>query len=94
MICGILSIVLSCCCTWLGVPAAIAAVILAIVERSKNGKFSGFAIAGLICGIVGIVSVIANIIVGAFLGASGALDDIFSELGGSGYDYYDSYYYY
>ncbi|MBQ6893621.1 MAG: DUF4190 domain-containing protein, partial [Clostridia bacterium] len=55
MICGIVAILLACCCAVAGAILGIAAVVLAIVERSKTGKFSGFALAGLICGGVGVV---------------------------------------
>ena len=57
MILGILSIPL-CCCTYTSFIAfvmAVVAIVLAIVDKKKNGKFSGFSLAGLICGIVGAV---------------------------------------
>lgn len=62
MILGILS-VLCCAGGCLGTFFAIAAIILAIVEKSKTGKMSGMALAGLITGIAGIVVTIISTIV-------------------------------
>ncbi len=55
MICGILSVLGGCCCFGITAIPAIAAIILTLVEKSKRGKMSGMALAGLICGIVGVV---------------------------------------
>ena len=54
MILGILS-VLCCAGGCMGFIFSIVATVLAIVEKSKNGKMSGMALAGLITGIAGIV---------------------------------------
>jgi len=67
MIVGIISIPLVCC--WiLGVPASIAAIILGIVGRQKasNGEASngGQALAGLICGGVGLLISVASLVLG------------------------------
>ena len=94
MICGIASVVLSCCCGALGMILGIAAIVLAIIERNKTKRFSKFALAGLICGIAGIIffgaSLIINIvtaIIGAAAPSSIGLDyDIFEDL--NGYYYY------
>ena len=65
LVCGILSIILGCCasllspcCGTIGILPAIAAIVLAFITKSKSEdkKFSGYAKAGLICGIVGILS--------------------------------------
>lgn len=53
MILGILSVLMG-CCYGSGFLFAVAAVILAIVDKKKNGKFTGMALAGLICGCVGL----------------------------------------
>lgn len=51
MVCGICSIVL--CCVGINLILGILAIIFAIVSK-KGQPFSGFAIAGLICGIIGV----------------------------------------
>ena len=59
---GILSVLISCCCTYLGIALAIAAIILAVVsKKDNNGKMSGMAIAGMICGIFSIVLCVVSI---------------------------------
>ena len=81
LVCGILGILLSCCCTWAAFPLFVAAIILAIVEKSKTGKMSGFAIAGLICGIVSIVLGIVISIVGiAGLASLGIMEEMMYEM--------------
>lgn len=55
LVCGIVGILLCCCC---GVGAIVGAVgiVLAVLSRKQNdGKFSGLAMAGLICSIVAVV---------------------------------------
>ncbi len=79
MICGILAILIGCCCAIAGILLGIVAVVLAIIERVKMGKFSGFALAGLICGGVGLVASLANSLLG-LLGTMGSA-------GGTGYYY-------
>ena len=45
LVCGILGIVFNCCCIWLSIPFAIAALILALVAPKKeNGKMDGMAL--------------------------------------------------
>jgi hypothetical protein len=80
LVCGILGLLISCCCTWAAFPLFIAAIILAIVEKTKTGKMSGFAIAGLICGIVTIVSVIISIVFSAFISLGGFWTDLMDEM--------------
>ena len=87
MICGIASIIISCCCTWIAIPLAIAAVVLAFVDKSKNGKMSGFSIAGLICGGIGIVSLILNFVIGIVMGAGSGILSALMESGSSSYYY-------
>ncbi len=66
---GILSILISCCCTYLGIALGIAGIILAVVSKGDNyGKMSGMAIAGMICSILAIVISVGSIIL-VFSGA-------------------------
>jgi len=53
MVCGILSLV-GCWCCGLGVVLAIVAIVLGIIGRKKGGK--GFALAGIICGSIGVIT--------------------------------------
>lgn len=53
MVLGILSIVLGCCTGWIGALFGIGGIICAVFAN-KQGK-TGFAQAGLICSIIGIV---------------------------------------
>ena len=63
LVLGIVSI-LSCCCVYLSVVAGVVGVVLAILSKnkSKNNKFEGLAIAGLICSIIGVVISVGYII--------------------------------
>lgn len=54
LICGIVSL-LSCCCGWLSIILGILAVVFAIVSRKGDNRISGMAIAGIICGGIGLV---------------------------------------
>lgn len=87
MICGIASIIISCCCTWIAIPLVIAAVVLAFVDKSKNGKMTVFSIVGLICGGVGLVSVIFNAVFGIIMGASSGILSALTESSSSSYYY-------
>lgn len=54
MVCGILSIVLLCCVPYAPIILGIVAIVLGIVQIVKNEK-KGMAIAGIVCGAVGLV---------------------------------------
>ncbi len=71
LVLGILSIVMACCCTYLGVLLGVPAIVFAILDRSKNGKMNGAAIAGLVCGIVGTLVALALIVFAFALEANG-----------------------
>ena len=68
LIAGILSLIVSFCCGFLGFPFPIAAIILGLISLSKikkdpeNLKGKGLAIGGIICGAVGIVLLVLAII--------------------------------
>ncbi len=49
LVLGILGL---CCC---GLPTGIAAIICALVDRSRRGRFEGLGLAGFICGIIAAV---------------------------------------
>lgn len=75
LVCGIISIVLCCCCG-LGVLLGIAGIVLAILsKKNSGGKLSGLAIAGLICGIVGVVFGVGWLIYYLVLGGAATLSD-------------------
>ena len=59
---GVLGICGACCCWPITIIVSIVAVVFAIVDRVKKKTFSGFTIAGLICGIIGIVIPIAYVL--------------------------------
>lgn len=60
---GILAILISCCCTYLGIGLGIAGIVLAILSKNENnGKMPGMALAGLICSAFAIVFCVVSII--------------------------------
>lgn len=74
---GILSLVLGCCCTYLGALLGIPAIVFACVDRSRNGSMNGLSIAGLILGIIGTVYTLAIIVFAVVLQANGGMDAYF-----------------
>ena len=79
MICGIVSLV-GCCGAWyVSIPCAIAAIILGIVQCKKN-KSKGMAIAGFICGGIGIIMSIVMLAAAVALINSGMYEEIIKEL--------------
>ena len=70
LVCGILSILSTCCCALLSLPLALAACVMGGIAMSKvkanpavyGGR--GMALGGLICGIVGILMSIAFLALG------------------------------
>lgn len=84
LVAGILSVVLSCCCGWLSIVFSIAAVILGIISpKNEYGKKSGMAIAGIICGAVGIVGFVISLILGGLSFLGGFMEGL--ESGYNGY---------
>ncbi len=59
MVLGIVSIVL-CCVYYISIPSSILAIIFGAVGMKKGGK--GMAIAGIVCGIIGLALYILAII--------------------------------
>ena len=76
MVCAILGILMSCCCPYVAPILGIAAIVLAIISRSKNGgKFSVFAIIGLIVGILSIISMVLILVLAGFGGLMSAITE-------------------
>lgn len=55
LICGIISFVMICCCTYLGVILGIAAIVTGAMSKDKNGNKCTMAKVGLGLGIAGAV---------------------------------------
>lgn len=70
LVCGILSIVLSCCTAYIGIIPGIVGIVCSILSKKNNGK-TGVATAGMICSIIGIVIGIVWTIVIILLSAAG-----------------------
>lgn len=68
MVCGIVAFVI-CCAKYIMLVLGIIAIVLAVISRSKNGKFSGMAIAGLVLGILAVVFSLISIICDAVYGS-------------------------
>lgn len=64
LVCGILSVLCSCCGRWT-LMVAVAAVVLGIISLVKHESGKGMAIAGIACGGVGLIVCIVVIVVGA-----------------------------
>ena len=62
LVCGIVSITLGCCCTFVGLPTSIAAIICGGMAMSQNKPGRGMAIAGLVMGVIGIVLLVVSFI--------------------------------
>lgn len=74
LVTGILSI-LCCCSRWMCIIFAVAAIVLGILSMNKEEEGRGMAIAGIICGAVGLVLGIIVIIIAAVGGeAANTLD--------------------
>jgi hypothetical protein len=78
MVCGIVSILISCCLVYLALPIAIVGLILGILSIKNNYDGKGMAIAGLIlCGITILLSLVV-IIACAALGTE-FWDELYNE---------------
>lgn len=73
LVCGILSVI--CCCTgWVGIVLSVAAIVLGILSFNKQEDARGMAIAGIVCGAVGVVLALVIVIMGAAFSAADASD--------------------
>ena len=64
LVCGIVSLLCS-CCGWIGIILSVAAVVLGILSIKKEENAKGMAIAGIVCGGVGLLIGIIVTIMGA-----------------------------
>lgn len=75
---GLLSLISCCFCFGcygaLNILFGVVAVILALVDRSKQKSFSGLALAGLICGIIGVILGVIMLVVLAMAFGSGDIE--------------------
>ncbi|MFV2008934.1 MULTISPECIES: DUF4190 domain-containing protein [unclassified Micromonospora] len=80
MIVGIASLVLAVCCPLLGIPAGIAGAVLGFLGKNKVDQGladnRSQAMAGLICGAIGVVLGIANSILGVLLDVGSGFNSI------------------
>ncbi|MBQ7412272.1 MAG: hypothetical protein IJW10_05160 [Clostridia bacterium] len=67
MVCGIVSLVMCCCISYLGCIAAVAAIVLFILERTVAKTKSGMAVAGLVCGIITIAFTVIGLVLSAII---------------------------
>lgn len=70
MVLGIVALVLSCCFPWVTIICALLAVVLGGASIAKKMGGKGMAIAGLVCGIIGLVPAVVLLITGAALTAA------------------------
>ena len=66
LVCGILALLCS-CCGWFGIVLAVAAIVLGILSINKGENAKGMAIAGIVCGGIGLLIGIVVLIMGAAL---------------------------
>ncbi len=77
LVLGIVALVFSCCCTYIGIICGVLAVIFGILEIKKNGEGKGMAIAGTICGGIGAVAGIIMTIIN-FINIQNGSNDIYN----------------
>lgn len=64
LVLGILSL-LCCCCRWAGVVMSIAAIVCGIIVLVNHKRGKGMAIAGIVCGGIGVLVALTLIIISA-----------------------------
>ena len=78
LICGIISLI-GCCGAWyVGIPCGIAAIICGIIQCVKN-RSKGMAVAGIICGAIGIVMSIVVLVAVVIMIESGFYTELMKE---------------
>ena len=78
LICGILSII-CCCIGWFGLVLSITAIVLGILSINNQEDAKGMAIAGIVCGSVGLLIALVIVIINATLSVAGILSDVNSS---------------
>lgn len=82
---GILAMIMSVCCTYLAIPLGVIAVIMGISSKRKNEPDRYYATAGMIVGILGLITAVVMITITLYVMKTGAFDymlyDTFRELG-------------
>ena len=67
LICGIISILLGCCCSCFNSPIAIAGIITGFMSNYDNGQKDNMAIAGIICSIISLFIAIGVLLITIFV---------------------------
>ena len=81
MVCGILSLLCCCCNEWFGIGLGVIAIVLFVLEKVFVKSSSGFAIAGLICGIISVViSILGLILVEAIMSMFPEIEEMYSSI--------------
>lgn len=85
LVCGIIGLLCSCCCGAFGFIFPIVAIVCGILSIHKQEDAKGMAIAGIICGGIGIIIVIILLVLGAVtmlpsLSALSDYGDMFEDL--------------
>lgn len=65
MVLGICALVLACCVPYIPIVLALLAVILGGISLAKKMGGTGMAVAGLVCGILGLIPAIIIVVSGA-----------------------------
>lgn len=76
---GIASLVIGCCCTWLGLALGVAGIILGVLSKKDNEPKSGMATAGIIVSGISIGGTILWMIISAATGITEELLSSFTE---------------
>ena len=79
LVLGIVALVFSCCCTYIGIICGVLAVIFGILEIKKNGEGKGMSIEGTICGGIGAVAGIIMTIIN-FVNISNGENELYNNL--------------
>ena len=80
MVCGIIYLI-GCCGLWyVSIPLAVAAIITGIMQIVKN-EARGMAIAGIVCGAIGVILSILVIVGSVALITSGVYEELVNQYG-------------
>ena len=86
MVLGILSIIMCCCIEYISIILGVLAIVFYAIDKKNNGKSNGMAVAGLVCGIVGVSISALSIIIAI----SGVLDGFMETFETDFYYFYNS----